>query len=156
MGNTKLRNIIMKVLICLSAVLAIAHCGPLNALLTSGAAAGPVHPATGPIVATKRGWRNIALEGYSEDDNQDGFVDPIGQVAPVAYAAPALTYAAPAVHAAPAVTYAHAPAITYAHHAPVTYTHTVHAGTISHTYAGPHFVAGLPVVAAAAAPAEEA
>merc|ERR1711992_335904 len=72
----------MKVLICLSAVLAIAHCGPLNALLTSGAAAGPVHPAHGHLVATKRGFRNIALEGYSEDDNQDGFVDPIGQVAP--------------------------------------------------------------------------
>merc|ERR1711994_502448 len=50
----------------------------------------PLHPAVGALAATKRGWRNIALEGFSEDDNQDGFVDPSGAaavVAPVAYAA---------------------------------------------------------------------
>merc|ERR1711978_398835 len=97
---------------------------------TSGGAAGPVHPAHGPFVATKRGFRNIALEGYSEDDNGDGFVDPIGQVAPA-------VYTAPVVHAAPAVTDA----------APVTYTHPAHVGNLVHTYAGPHLVAGLPVVA---------
>merc|ERR1712004_747981 len=147
MGSLTLRNIIMKVLICLSAVLAIAHCGPLNAFLTSGAAAGPVHPANGHIVATKRGFRNIALEGFSEDDNQDGFVDPIGQVAPVVYAAPAAV--APAA-VAPAVTYAHAPAVTH------TYTH--HVGNLVHTYGHPlGYGFGLPVVAAAApAAAEEA
>merc|ERR1712004_914203 len=113
----------------------------------SGAAAGPVHPANGHIVATKRGFRNIALEGFSEDDNQDGFVDPIGQVAPVVYAAPAavapaavapaVTYAhAPAVtyaHA-PAVAYAHAPAATYAHAPAVTHTYTHHVGNLVHTY----------------------
>merc|ERR1712018_347674 len=133
--GTLVENIIMKVLICLSAVLAMAQCGPLNALLTSGGAAGPVHPAHGPFVATKRGFRNIALEGYSEDDNGDGFVDPIGQVAPA-------VYTAPVVHAAPAVTYA--AALTYTHHvaAPVTYTHTAHVGNLVHTYAGPHLVAG--------------
>merc|ERR1712137_236130 len=108
-------NHLLYLIICLSAVLAIAHCGPLNAFLTSGAAAGPVHPANGHIVATKRGFRNIALEGFSEDDNQDGFVDPIGQVAPVVYAAPAAV--------APAVTYAHAPAVAYAHAPAVTYAH---------------------------------
>merc|ERR1711884_503459 len=174
MGIIKLRNIIMKVLICLSAVLAIAHCGPLNALLTSGAAAGPVHPAHGHLVATKRGFRNIALEGYSEDDNQDGFVDPIGQVAPVAvapvaYAAPLVHHVAPyalptvkveapkvEVKAAPVVTYAAAPAVYAAHHVvthPVTYTHTVPAGVLTHTVAG-GYITGLPVVAAA--PAAEA
>merc|ERR1712241_226402 len=125
----------MKVLICLSAVLAIAHCGPLNALLTSGAAAGPVHPAHGHLVATERVFRNIALEGYSEDDNQDGFVDPIGQVAPVVYAAPAAV--------APALTYAHVPAVTH------TYPH--HVGNLVHTYGHPlGYGFGLPVVAAAA------
>merc|ERR1712008_193665 len=87
-------NIIMKVFICLSAVLALASCEPF---LTSGPAAGPVHAAIGGLVATKRGYRPIALEGYSEDDNQDGFVDPIGQVAPVVYAAPHYGYAAPFV-----------------------------------------------------------
>merc|ERR1712110_1304228 len=79
-------NIIMKVFICLSALFAMAQCGPLNQYLASGAAAGPVHPTIGAVAATKRGWRNIALEGFSEDDNQDGFVDPIG---PAVVAAPA-------------------------------------------------------------------
>merc|ERR1712242_562270 len=125
--------IIMKVFICLSALFALAHCGPLNALLTSGAAAGPLHPAYGPLVGTKRGFRNIALEGFSEDDNQDGFVDPIGQVAPVVYAAP---YAYHHVAAA----------------APVTYTHTVPAGHLVHPFG---LGWGLPVAAAAAAPAAE-
>merc|ERR1712227_258103 len=146
MGIISVSNIIMKVLICLSAVLAIAHCGPLNAYLTSGGAAGPVHAAVGPLVATKRGFRDINLEGFSEDDDQDGFVDPIGQVAPVAYAAP-VAYHAPVV-AAPAV-YAHAPALTH------TYTYTVPAGNLVHTYAHP-LGFGLPVVAAAPAAAEEA
>merc|ERR1712156_1379749 len=105
-------NIIMKVFICLSALFAIGQCGPLNAFLTSGAASGPVHAAYGAAVATKRGFRNIALEGFSEDDNQDGFVDPIGQVV-----APVVTHP---------VTYTH----TLTH--PVTYTHTVPAGVLTH------------------------
>merc|ERR1712088_435548 len=169
-------NIIMKVFICLSAVLALASCEPF---LTSGPAAGPVHAAVGGLVATKRGYRPIALEGYSEDDNQDGFVDPIGQVAPVVYAAPHYGYAAPfgyAHHVVPAVKaveatkvevkaapVVHAP-FAYAagyphvyatHHVvtkPVTYTHTVPAGVVTHTVAGHPVVSGvLP-----AAPAAEA
>merc|ERR1712241_860519 len=130
-------NIIMKVFICLSALFALAHCGPLNAFLTSGAASGPLHPAHGALVGTKRGFRNIALEGFSEDDNQDGFVDPIGQVAPVVYAAPHVV-APYAYHVAAA--------------APVTYTHTVPAGHLVHPFG---FGWGLPVAAAAAAPAAE-
>merc|ERR1711978_440160 len=107
-----------------------------------------------------RGALGIALEGYSEDDNGDGFVDPIGQVAPAVYTAP-VVHAAPAVTYAAPLTYTHhvaAPAVTYTHHvaAPVTYTHTAHVGNLVHTYAGPHLVAGLPVVAAAPAAAEEA
>merc|ERR1711981_758681 len=129
---------IMKVFICLSALFALAHCGPLNAFLTSGAAAGPLHPAHGALVATKRGFRNIALEGFSEDDNQDGFVDPIGQVAPVVYAAP---------HVVAPYAYHHVAAA-----APVTYTHTVPAGHLVHPFG---FGWGLPVAAAAAAPAAE-
>ena len=61
----------------MSALVAIAQCGPLNAVLTSGLPAGPVHPQVGNLVATRRGPRPIDLEGFSEDDNQDGFVDPI-------------------------------------------------------------------------------
>merc|ERR1712048_532603 len=139
-----------------------------NAFLTSGAAAGPVHAAYGAAVATKRGFRNIALEGFSEDDNQDGFVDPIGQVvAPVAYAAPYYgyglgAYALPVakveapkveeVKAAPVVTYAHAaPVLTH----PVAYTHTVPAGVLTHTVAGAPVVGGfLPGLVAAPVAAE--
>jgi hypothetical protein len=140
--------------------------------LTSGAAAGPLHPAFGAWTATNRGYKNIALEGFSEDDNQDGFVDPIGQaavVAPVAYAAhypylhhavaPLVKVEAPKVEKvevkAPIVTYA-APHVYTGHHVvthPVTYTHTVPAGVLTHApfYGG--FLPGL--VAAAPAKAED-
>merc|ERR1712129_225416 len=185
MGDLLHINIIMKVFICLSAVLALAHCEPF---LASGPAAGPVHPAVGGLVATKRGYRPIALEGYSEDDNQDGFVDPIGQVAPVVYAAPHYGYAAPfgyaglpyAHHVVPAVKAVEAPKVAApvvyaagygyphvyaAHHLvthPVTYTHTVPAGVLTHTVAGHPVVGGvLPAfaprtVVIPAAPAAEA
>merc|ERR1712086_1028660 len=176
-------NIIMKVFICLSAVLALASCEPF---LTSGPAAGPVHAAIGGLVATKRGYRPIALEGYSEDDNQDGFVDPIGQVAPVVYAAPHYGYAAPfgyaglpyAHHIVPAVKAVEAPKaapVVYAagygyphvyaaHHVvthPITYTHTVPAGVLTHTVAGHPVVGGVlpafaPRTVVVAAPAAEA
>merc|ERR1712209_345057 len=130
-------NISMKVFVCLSALVAIAQCGPLNAVLTSGLPAGPVHPQVGNLVATRRGPRPIDLEGFSEDDNQDGFVDPIAPAAPV-------VYSAPVVHAAPAVTYAAAP-VTYT----TTYTHPV-------PYGLHPFGLGLPLaVAPAAAEAEE-
>merc|ERR1712001_605770 len=116
-------NISMKVFVCLSALLAVAHCGPLNAYLTSGAAAGHVHPGFGDLVATKRGLRPISLEGFSEDDNQDGFVDPIAHAAPVVETLPAVT-------------------TTYTHTLPYAY---------GHPYLHHPLGWGLPVVAAPAA-----
>merc|ERR1711902_329595 len=124
-------------------------------LLQSGLPAGPLTPAWGNGVLTPRGVRPLNLEGFSEDVNQDGFVDPIGAaVAPVAVAAPA-------VHAvaAPAVTYAgyalpavkpvevkvekvepveiKAPVVPYA--APVAAVHhaVVHQPVATHTYTVP-------------------
>merc|ERR1719323_844351 len=73
--------------------------------INPGPVAGPLTPAYGDSVATPKGLRSLSLEGFSEDLNQDGFVDPIAP----AVAAPAVTYAA-----APVVTYAAAPAVTYA------------------------------------------
>ncbi len=74
--------------------------------------AGPITPAFGNLVATPRGLAPINLEGFSEDLNQDGFVDPVAQVAPVVHApvfraapfvhAAPLAFRAPVVHAAPA------------------------------------------------------
>merc|ERR1712141_432631 len=59
--------------------------------VNSGVPVGPLTPAFGDAVQTPKGLRSLALEGFSEDLNQDGFVDPIGQAvvaAPVAYTVP--------------------------------------------------------------------
>merc|ERR1712223_2283829 len=71
--------------------------------VNDGPVAGPLTAAFGDLVATERGLRPISLEGFSEDLNEDGFVDPIGQAVPVAaplVAAPAplarTAFAAPA------------------------------------------------------------
>merc|ERR1719422_441826 len=128
-------------------------------LLQSGLPAGPLTPAWGNGVLTPRGVRPLNLEGFSEDVNQDGFVDPIGAaVAPVAYAAPAVTYAGYALPAvkpvevkvekvepvevkAPVVTYAAAPALAHPVHyaAPVAAVHhaVVHQPVATHTYTVP-------------------
>merc|ERR1712130_1087240 len=69
--------------------------------INTGAASGPLTPAVGDLVATPNGYRSLALEGFSEDLNQDGFVDPIGQAVPVVHtvAAPAVaTYSVPVAH----------------------------------------------------------
>jgi len=127
-------------------------------LLQSGLPAGPLTPAWGDLVATPRGARPLHLEGFSEDVNQDGFVDPIGQAA-VAVAAPAVYAHAPVVYnvpavkpveikavevkpvevkpveiKAPVVTYAAAPAVY--HHAPLAHT-IVHQPVATHTYTVP-------------------
>merc|ERR1711894_410515 len=72
--------------------------GPQTGLLT---------PIIGDAVATPKGFRSLALEGFSEDLNQDGFVDPIAPAAPppVAFPAPVAALpqvAVPLVKAAPA------------------------------------------------------
>merc|ERR1712010_48850 len=170
-------NITMKAFIIL-AVAAIGSAAPAAdpQLLQSGLPAGPLTPAWGDLVATPRGARPLHLEGFSEDVNQDGFVDPIGQAA-VAVAAPAV-YAhalpapiAPVVKAAapvkvepvevkaPVVTYAAAPAVyhhqivhqpvaTHTYTVPVSsHTETIHLGTKTHTVALPHvYGAGAPVL----------
>merc|ERR1712048_295327 len=144
-------------------------------LLQSGLPAGPLTPAWGNGVLTPRGVRPLNLEGFSEDVNQDGFVDPIGAaVAPVAVAAPAVHavaavtyagYALPAVKPvevkvekvepveikAPVVTYAAAPALAHPVHyaAPVAAVHhaVVHQPVATHTYTNT-----LPHVLGAGAP----
>merc|ERR1712193_552851 len=109
--------------------------------VNSGVPVGPLTPAFGDAVQTPKGLRSLALEGFSEDLNQDGFVDPIGQAvvaAPVAYTVPHLvsavnvgvapvaavrTAVAPVAYNIPSV-YATAPVAVKAAEpvAPVTYT----------------------------------
>merc|ERR1711981_1344299 len=157
-----LSSFIMKAFIIL-AIAAIGHAAPAAdpQLLQSGLPAGPLTPAWGDLVATPRGAASLALEGFSEDVNQDGFVDPIGQavvaapvVAPYHYGAYAYPYAhavAPVVKpaevkvvapkvvapvAAPVVTYAHAPVAVSHHvvHRPIgTHTYTVPVSTKTET-----------------------
>merc|ERR1712154_232440 len=80
----------------LSSLFAVCLSAPTTHV-NSGLPAGPLTPAFGDAVQTPKGLRSLALEGFSEDLNQDGFVDPIGQaVVPVVHAAPVATY-----HAAP-------------------------------------------------------
>merc|ERR1739844_642584 len=160
--------IIMKAFIAAAALAAVGSAAPAAdpQLLQSGLPAGPLTPAWGDLVATPRGARPLHLEGFSEDVNQDGFVDPIGQAAvavaaPAVYAhhaLPALTYALPTVKAvevkapepvevkAPVVTYAglpyaHAPVHAYAHslvHTPVTHTYTVPTTHTETVHVGTH------------------
>merc|ERR1711878_214951 len=96
---SRIKYIKMRIFVCLSALLAVAHCGPIT-YLASGAAAGPLTPLVGDAVATPRGYRPLSLEGFSEDLNQDGFVDPIAPAAPVVYTAP-VVHAATAVYGYP-------------------------------------------------------
>merc|ERR1712002_242354 len=75
----------------------------LEPLVNSKEPSGPLTAAFGDLVQTPKGLRSYTLEGFSEDLDQDGFVDPVGQaVAPVVHHAPVITYAAPVV-TAPAV-----------------------------------------------------
>merc|ERR1712037_401094 len=121
--------------------------------VNSGVPVGPLTPAFGDAVQTPKGLRSLALEGFSEDLNQDGFVDPIGQAvvaAPGAYTVPHLvsaanvgvapvaavrTAVAPVAYNIPSV-YATAPVAVkapvpytvpqvYTHAVPQVYTHSV-------------------------------
>merc|ERR1711992_11111 len=150
--------------------------------VNSGVPVGPLTPAFGDAVQTPKGLRSLALEGFSEDLNQDGFIDPIGQAvvaAPVAYTVPhVVSHPVAAVNTAVAPVayhnvYAAAPVAVKAAEpvevksvpavAPVTYTElltktVVAAPAVQYVanYAPlTHFVSGIPV-AAAPAPAAAA
>merc|ERR1719513_184503 len=90
--------------------------------INSGSASGPLTPLVGDLVATNRGYASLSLEGFSEDVNEDGFVDPIAHAAPVVpVAAPVVAYhavAAPAVAQVKTVDVKAAPAVAYHHVAP--------------------------------------
>ena len=58
------------------AVLALAGVCLARPHVNSGVPAGPLTPAVGDLVATPKGYRSFALEGFSEDLDQDGFVLP--------------------------------------------------------------------------------
>jgi len=77
--------------------------------VNDGPVAGPLTAAFGDLVATERGLRPISLEGFSEDVNQDGFVDPVAQAVPFV-PAPAPVFTSPVVRTLPAPVAPFAPA----------------------------------------------
>merc|ERR1712029_1115930 len=99
--------------------------------INSGSASGPLTPLVGDLVATNRGYASLSLEGFSEDVNEDGFVDPIAHAAPVVpVAAPVVAYhavAAPAVAQVKTVEVKAAPAVAVA---PVAYHHVATAPVV--------------------------
>ena len=131
----------------LSVLLSSSSAFPQHAALpvvNEGPVSGPLTAAYGDLVQTPRGLASLALEGFSEDLNQDGYVDPVVQAAvpAAAVAAPAVVAAAPAVvstyhHAAAAV-----PTAAYHHAAAVPVAAAVPAAT--------YHAAALPAVAAPA------
>merc|ERR1712002_426263 len=146
----------MKQFAVLSALVSCALCAPVadadaqvllaKPYINSGSASGPLTPLVGDLVATNRGYASLSLEGFSEDVNEDGFVDPIAHAAPVVPAAAPIAYhtvAAPAVAAVKTVEVkAAAPAVAVA---PVAYHHVAPAATVAVAPAAYH-VATAPVV----------
>merc|ERR1739838_254942 len=85
-------HLTMNSFVVLSTLLATACAAPQ--LVNQGPQTGPLTPVVGgDFVATPKGFRSIALEGFSEDLNEDGFVDPIAPAAPAPIVIP--QFAAP-------------------------------------------------------------
>lgn len=97
----------------------------------------------GNFVETPRGLRPLDLEGFSEDLDEDGFVDPIVPVKPVAVAPAPLHVPAPVHHHVAAPVHHHVPAV---HHAipPVGPVAPVH-HAVHHALPAFHHHAAAPV-----------
>merc|ERR1712223_615585 len=104
---------IMNSFVVFVTLLAAASAAPQTVVkaVNEGPQTGPLTPILGNLVQTPKGLRPIDLEGFSEDLDMDGFVDPIVPAAPAPLPAPILrTVPAPVAVAAPApVTVAAAP-----------------------------------------------
>merc|ERR1711973_383554 len=112
--RTNSPHLTMNSFVVFATLLAAACAAPQTLVQTvnQGPQTGPLTPIVGDAVATPKGFRSLALEGFSEDLNQDGFVDPIAPAAPAPVVAPAPlvhTIAAPAPIVAPARVAAPAP-----------------------------------------------
>merc|ERR1712241_571367 len=99
--RTNSPHITMNSFVVFATLLAAACAAPQTVVNTvnQGPQTGPATPIIGDAVATPKGFRSLALEGFSEDLNEDGFVDPIVPAAPapvIAQAPIARTVAAPA------------------------------------------------------------
>merc|ERR1712080_491196 len=156
MGSVSTQSVTMKSFI-LASLFTTCLSAPTATHVASGDPAGPLTLAFGDAVHTPKGLRAYSLEGFSEDLDQDGFVDPIGQavvvapaVAPVTYTVPKVAVTVPKVAAVPApapVTYTVPKLIVPA---PVTYTVPVPAvsdkDTVVPAATAPLIYSSVPVV----------
>merc|ERR1712080_723946 len=156
MGSVSTQSVTMKSFI-LASLFTTCLSAPTATHVASGDPAGPLTLAFGDAVHTPKGLRSYSLEGFSEDLDQDGFVDPIGQavvvapaVAPVTYTVPKVAVSVPKVAAVPPpapVTYT-VPKLTVP--APVTYTVPVPAvsdkDTVVPAATAPLIYSSVPVV----------
>merc|ERR1712126_386579 len=140
--GVSLQSVTMKSFAILASLLSCCLAAPTATHVASGEPAGPLTLAFGDAVHTPKGLRSYSLEGFSEDVDQDGFVDPIGQAVVVAPAVAPVTYTVPKISvSAPAVTYtvpvaaavADKDAVVPAATAPLIYTGAPVAPVISYT-----------------------
>merc|ERR1712080_781110 len=143
MGSVSTQSVTMKSFI-LASLFTTCLSAPTATHVASGDPAGPLTLAFGDAVHTPKGLRSYSLEGFSEDLDQDGFVDPIGQAVVVAPAVAPVTYTVPKV----AVTVPKVAAVTAP--APVTYTVPVPAvsdkDTVVPAATAPLIYSSVPVV----------
>merc|ERR1712080_291831 len=145
MGSVSTQSVTMKSFI-LASLFTTCLSAPTATPVASGDPAGPLTLAFGDAVHTPKGLRSYSLEGFSEDLDQDGFVDPIGQAVVVAPAVAPVTYTVPKVVTVPKVAAVPAPA-------PVTYTVPKLTVPAPVTYTVPKLTVPAPVTSTVPVPA---
>merc|ERR1711894_788686 len=89
--RTNSLHLTMNSFVVFTTLLAAACAAPQTVVNTvnEGPQTGPLTPLVGGLVQTPKGFRSIDLEGFSEDLNEDGFVDPVVPAVPAPIVAPA-------------------------------------------------------------------
>merc|ERR1711936_754397 len=101
--RTNSLHLTMNSFVVFTTLLAAACAAPQTVVNTvnEGPQTGPLTPLVGGLIQTPKGFRSIDLEGFSEDLNEDGFVDPVVPAVPAPIVAPAPI--APVYNSVPAV-----------------------------------------------------
>merc|ERR1712127_502523 len=101
--RTNSLHLTMNSFVVFTTLLAAACAAPQTVVNTvnEGPQIGPLTPLVGGLIQTPKGFRSIDLEGFSEDLNEDGFVDPVVPAVPAPIVAPAPI--APVYNSVPAV-----------------------------------------------------
>merc|ERR1712195_424844 len=101
--RTNSLHLTMNSFVAFTTLLAAACAAPQTVVNTvnEGPQTGPLTPLVGGLIQTPKGFRSIDLEGFSEDLNEDGFVDPVVPAFPAPILAPAPI--APVYNSVPAV-----------------------------------------------------